>query len=305
MENQVIKDPASPKASVQNTPGRLERFARIAYLIVALFVYSLMFSPKVGASETATLTGNHPSDVSGLIVGAPGNATLSIDLSFALRNRARLNYLLGAQQDPTSPLYQHWLTPVQFDARFGRSAVGGDCLAVAEDSDYLDAAVSLFDSKFALPAAAITRVLPDITSPGANGDEIETLLDLEWAHAVAPGAPIRDYIGNGAVSGSPLLDAIKKAVTDNTCGAISISYCGASSSFYTSTLDSIFAQAAAQGRSVFISSGDQGAAGRYTQFIGNRLHCRVDQERQRDGSRPKRRRRRRDAVLAGFRSLQQ
>jgi subtilase family serine protease len=160
----------------------------------------------------------------------------------------------------------------------GTTGGGGDGLALAEDSDYLDSAVSLFDSKFALPAAAITRVLPDITSPCANGDEIETLLDLEWAHAVAPGAPIRVYIGNGAASGSPLLDAIKRAVTDNTCGAISISfsYCGASSSFCTSTLDSIFAQAAAQGQSVFISSGDQGGGGRYTQFTRDSLHCRID-----------------------------
>ena len=111
----------------------------------------------------------------------------------------------------------------------GISGGGGDCLAVAEDSDYLDSAAGLFSSNFGLPAPSLTRVLPDTTSPGINGDEIETLADIEWAHAVAPGAPIRVYIGNGLVSGDPLLDAISKAVTDNTCGAISISFsfCGA------------------------------------------------------------------------------
>ena len=59
------------------------------------------------------------------------------------------------------------------------------------------------------------------------------------------------------------MTAIQRAVPDNACGAISISYgfCGESSAFYTGTLDPIFAQAAAQGQSVFVSSGDQGAAG--------------------------------------------
>jgi hypothetical protein len=82
-------------------------------------------------------------------------------------------------------------------------------------------------------------------------------LDLEWGHAVAPGAPISVYIDGS------LTNAIQRAVTDNTCGAISVSYsfCGASSSFYTGTLDPMFVQAAVQGQSVFISSGDQGAAG--------------------------------------------
>ncbi len=90
------------------------------------------------------------------------------------------------------------------------------------------------------------------------------LLDIEWAHAVAPGAAISVYIGNPATATiDPLTDAINQAVTDNKCGAISISYgfCGGPSSFYTGTLDPIFAKAAALGQSVFISSGDQGAAG--------------------------------------------
>jgi subtilase family serine protease len=132
----------------------------------------------------------------------------------------------------------------------------GDCLAVIEDSDYIDGAISLFDSTFSLASPSVTRVYADGSSPGITGDEIEVLLDIEWAQAVAPQASISVYMGN-------LADAINQAVTDNKCGVISISYgfCGGSQSFYTETLDPIFAQAAAQGQSVFVSSGDQGAAG--------------------------------------------
>jgi subtilase family serine protease len=146
----------------------------------------------------------------------------------------------------------------------GTNGGGGDCLAVIEDSDYLSGSVNLFDSTFGLPAASITRVFPDKTTPGRNGDEVEVLIDLEWAHAVARDAAIRAYIGNSASATiDPLTDSIKMAVSDNQCGAISISYgfCGASSSFYSGTLDPIFMQAAAQGQSVFVSSGDDGAAG--------------------------------------------
>jgi len=146
----------------------------------------------------------------------------------------------------------------------GTDGSGGGCVAVIEDTDYLSSAVTLFDTNFALPAANITRVQADGTSPGRTGDEVEALLDIEWAHAVAPGAAINVYIGNPATATiNPLVDALKKAVTDNKCAAISVSYgfCGTTNSFFTGTLDPILAQAAAQGQSVFISSGDDGAAG--------------------------------------------
>lgn len=146
----------------------------------------------------------------------------------------------------------------------GTDGGAGDCIALIEDTDYLSSAVTLFDTNFALPAANVTRVQADGSSPGRTGDEIEALLDIEWAHAVAPGAPIDVYVGNSATATiDPLVDALKKAVTDNQCGAISVSYgfCGTPNSFFTGTLDPILAQAAAQGQSVFISSGDDGAAG--------------------------------------------
>ena len=132
---------------------------------------------------------------------------------------------------------------------------GGDCIAVVGDSDYFDAAVSKFDTQFGLPASNITRVVVDGSNRGITIDESEALLDLEWSHAVAPGAAQRYYLGT-------ITGAIGRAVSDNACGTISVSYslCGVSSSSYKS-LDSVFAQAAAQGQSVFVSAGDDGAAG--------------------------------------------
>ena len=131
-----------------------------------------------------------------------------------------------------------------------------DCVALDEDSDYLDAAVTLFASTFGFTPFNITRVLPGGTSPGRNGDETEALLDIDYAHATAPATPIHVYVN------SNLYTSIQSSITDNACGAISISfiYCSSSSSFFTG-LDTLFAQAATQGQSVFIASGDWGAAG--------------------------------------------
>ena len=55
---------------------------------------------------------------------------------------------------------------------------------------------------------------------------------------------------------------MSQSVTDNVCGAISVSFifCGEESSFYTA-LDMLFQTAASQGQSVFIATGDWGAAG--------------------------------------------
>ena len=147
----------------------------------------------------------------------------------------------------------------------GNTGSGYSCSALVEDSNYLDSAVSSFSSEFGLSAASVTRVFADTSDPGINGDEVEALLDIEWAHVVAPGAPIKVYIGNGENSSAngPIVDAIQRAVSDGACAAISVSFatCGPPASFYRGVVDSTFAQAASQGQSVFLSSGDEGAAG--------------------------------------------
>lgn len=134
----------------------------------------------------------------------------------------------------------------------------GQCIGLIEDSDWIDSAVALFDNQFGLQAASITRVLAGGSDPGINADEGESLLDIEWAHAIAPAAGISVYI---SPKRGNIVDSISRAVTDNSCAVISISfgYCGASPAFFSKTLDGFFEQAAAQGISVFVSSGDNGA----------------------------------------------
>ena len=145
----------------------------------------------------------------------------------------------------------------------------GDCIAIVGDSDYLASAVSLFNSTFSVPAETINEILSSdkngtFTNPGRNSDEPEALIDLEWSHAAAPGAVVNFYLGDddNTVNGS-IDDALQKAVTDNACSVISISFvfCSSDPSGLANSLAPLFEQAAMQGQSVFASSGDDGAAG--------------------------------------------
>ena len=143
----------------------------------------------------------------------------------------------------------------------------GDCMALVETSDFLDAAVTSFDNAFGVTPASITiprRVPTGQINPGINSEEVEALIDVEWAHAVAPDSPIRAYIGNDPTN--PVLlspvDAIQLAATDNVCSVISVSFnvCQAPPSFFTA-FNSAVSLALSHGQSVFIQTGDFGAAG--------------------------------------------
>lgn len=149
-------------------------------------------------------------------------------------------------------------------ASAGINGGGGDCIAIVGDSDFAQSAVDSFNTNFSQAASNITTVVVNGLDPGFNNDEEEALLDLEWSHAVAPGAPTRYYVGNSSAAViAPIVDQINAAVTDNQCGVINVSFslCGNTKTFFTKTVSPIYLQAAVQGQSIFVSSGDQGSAG--------------------------------------------
>jgi len=149
----------------------------------------------------------------------------------------------------------------------GINGAGGGCIGLIEVSDYPNAGVTNFDAAFGLPAAQITRVIPsDSDNPGLNSRAGETMLDIEYSHTFAPGAPISVYIADPATySNDDILatvDALNAAVNDDKCTALSISIesCGFPNSFYTGGLHTTYMKAAMQGQTVFVAEGDEGAA---------------------------------------------
>ena len=260
--------------------------------ILALFAIAINIALDLAAgparAQTVALAGSKPREATALSERADANRPLTLHISFQLRNRAALSKLLVDLQNPASPQYHHWLTPMEFNSRFGRKAAevkavskwlsaqglrmlhssnremtpgatvrqaeetfvtiiaasadgagtptqrsqefqsrfadviasidgldnlrhwsrvasplpdfgayadasssnafgpqdlwtfydetppisgaidgsGGDCIATIEDSDYLDASVTTFDSMYSLPDASVSRVFSDTSSPG-------------------------------------------------------------------------------------------------------------------------------------------
>src|SRR5699024_9378651 len=112
---------------------------------------------------------------------------------------------------------------------------------------------------FGLPdhTVNITKVDGDQNQDQGMG---ETLLDMEWSGAMAPGATLDVYIGVDASFGT-WLDVYNRFVTDNQAHVMTTSW-GAPEAAWGSllqTCDNIFMEAAIQGISMFAAAGDNGA----------------------------------------------
>jgi subtilase family serine protease len=100
--------------------------------------------------------------------------------------------------------------------------------------------------------------------PGVNGDDDEAILDAEWASAAAPSATIEvascpdtDVTFGGFIAGQNLVNATPAPAI------FSISYgeCEAENgASMNAAFNSLYQQAVAEGISVFVAAGDEGAA---------------------------------------------
>jgi subtilase family serine protease len=147
----------------------------------------------------------------------------------------------------------------------------GQTIVVIEDTNIKNVSdVTTFRSAFGLSSAAGTfsQVHPTgsttCTNPGVNGDEGEAALDAEWAGAAAPDAAIElaSCADTRTVFGG--LIAVQNLVNSaNPPPIISISYgeCeSANGATANQSYVTAYQQAAAEGISVFVSAGDEGAA---------------------------------------------
>ena len=101
--------------------------------------------------------------------------------------------------------------------------------------------------------------------PGINTDDIEAYLDVEWAGGVAPGASINFIVGGSDYEATSGISTAGLYAVDNNIGdIITLSYGGCETSngaSGTAFFNTMWEQAAAQGQTVFVSSGDSSAAG--------------------------------------------
>lgn len=140
----------------------------------------------------------------------------------------------------------------------------GRSIAILGRTDVDLGDIQQFRSAMNLPANT-PQVIVNGTDPGyQTGDEQESDLDLEWAGAVAPGATIKFVTSANSATADGIDLSAQYAVNNNVADIISLSYGSCEKSMGKSGVgfyDNLWQQAAAQGMTVLVSSGDSGAAG--------------------------------------------
>lgn len=151
-------------------------------------------------------------------------------------------------------------TPAQIRHAYGYDKITGNgagqtiAIVDAYGSPSLASDLKVFCTAFGLPPATLAIYYPQGKPSNNSGWALETSLDVQWAHAIAPGARIVVVVAKSA-SLSNLLGAVDYAV--KTLGAKQVSMSWGSAEFSTEAgYDSHFNKA---GVSFFASSGDSGA----------------------------------------------
>ncbi|MGA7524920.1 MAG: protease pro-enzyme activation domain-containing protein [Acidobacteriaceae bacterium] len=148
----------------------------------------------------------------------------------------------------------------------------GQTIAIINEANINIALVNQFRTLFGLPPNP-PNVIIDGNDPGIDGindpdgpnyASVEAYLDVEWSGAVAPGATVDLVIAADTALESGLILAAEHAVYGNVAPVMSMSFgqceadLGSSNAFIN---QSLMEQAAAQGITVMVSTGDSGSAG--------------------------------------------
>jgi subtilase family serine protease len=200
------------------------------------------------------------------------------DFSPRPRKRPRADYTFTSQGTTSQAMTPGDLAVIyNLKPLFAAGVTGkNQTIAVIEDSDlYKSSDWETFRSTFGLTkysSGSLTAVHPEPASganncrvPGvANGDDGEAALDAEWASAAAPDAAIEVAACASTQATFGGLIALANLVNSKAPPSIvSISYgeCEAENGAASNaSFNSIYQQAVAEGVSVFVAAGDEGAA---------------------------------------------
>jgi pseudomonalisin len=166
----------------------------------------------------------------------------------------------------------HYLAPADFATIYDLNPVyqqaitgSGQSIAIVARSNINLADIIQFRSYFGLPANN-PQVIVNGTDPGISNsaEETEADLDAEWSGAVAKNASIKLVVSQSTNSSDGVNLSAQYIVNHNVAPVMSTSFGSCEQSLGASGnsfLNSLWQQAAAQGITVFVSSGDNGAAG--------------------------------------------
>ena len=155
-------------------------------------------------------------------------------------------------------------TPTVLNANLSIKAYDGTgvTIGIAGDSNIDISQNANYRSVFGLATRA-TTVVVDGNDPGQNGDAIEAYLDTQIAGGLAPNANIILYTAADSSYEYGVFLSILRAVDDNQADILNVSFDACEASQGTAGNQFIFnlwEQAAAQGMSVTVATGDSGSS---------------------------------------------
>jgi fibronectin type 3 domain-containing protein len=168
--------------------------------------------------------------------------------------------------------------PIQIQSAYGFNLISengaGQTIAIVDayDDPTIQGDLQAFDQYYGLPAANLTVVnqtggsaLPSPDIAGGYGWEVETALDVEWAHALAPGANLLLVEANSANTNDLFAGASYAASQHATLGVSVVSMSFGAGEYSTETADdSSFKTAATSGGVTFLAgTGDSGYPANY------------------------------------------
>ena len=140
----------------------------------------------------------------------------------------------------------------------------GQTIAIVGESDITPSDIATFQSIFGLPSN-LPKVIEVGADPGIDTNQgfgLEATIDTEWSSAVAPGAAIDLVVSAPYQTTDGTALSALYIIDQNLAQIISVSYGECEQNLGTAgnaMWNSLWEQAAAQGISVFVSSGDQGS----------------------------------------------
>ena len=200
--------------------------------------------------------------------------TIPGELSGLVRGVLSLDDFRRARPLVRSPSYtsqtgKHFLSPADFAAIYNLEPLyangidgRGTTIAIAGASQIDPNDVKLFRQTYGLPPAQTSTVVVG-HDPGLDnsvGWQVEGCLDVEWAGAIAPSANVVLVVSDANVPDLAALYAVDHDLADVL--SLSAAACEFDSTpEYVGYWHNLWAQAAAQGISVLVGSGDVGAFG--------------------------------------------
>jgi hypothetical protein len=195
----------------------------------------------------------------------PASKTIKPDLTLSNSSGQFFLYVNPADAatiyDTPNPTLNSHYSGTKYDGKGVTLGIAGDSNVVMQDIiNYRTAFLGESSSSVNTP-----HVIVDGNDPGIiAGDAVEALLDNEVAGGIAPGATINFYTAADNDFQNGLFLAIYRALDDNQVSILNVSFGACETSQGVGGNAQILAawqQAAAQGISVTVSTGDSGSAG--------------------------------------------